>query len=343
MLRGMLQLPLHKRRRFFLAIMEALHALTKQSAPKAGPYDDTSLPWPASKGAPSNTKGVSTPTTVPTSTNPTAPHIARMTPRIHGRHTRRNTPPDTTGTPQPLPPAPAPHTNPQPIPQCAPSPPDPPRRSPRIALLSPRSYCNAAIATLTTSPTLPLHFCAPVIHPTTGATIDKYTTLIQDDYLRSTWLRAFGKEFGNLAQGDDLTGTPGTNTIFVLTHKQIHNIPRDRTVTYTRIVVDYRPQKADPNRVRLTAGGNLINYPRELTTRTAELTTAKILWNSTISTTNTRFACLDIKNFYLGTPMTRYEYMKMPLSIFPDHIIKQYNLEAHAYNGFVYIEIRKAI
>jgi hypothetical protein len=69
-----------------------------------------------------------------------------------------------------------------------------------------------------------------------------------------------------------------------MSHKEIKKIPQDRTVTYARIVVDYRPQKDDPNRVRITVGGNLINYPGELTTRTANLTTAKILWNSIIST-----------------------------------------------------------
>ena len=93
-----------------------------------------------------------------------------------------------------------------------------------------------------------------------------------------------GKEFGNMAQGDKKTGTKGTNSIFVLTHGEIANIPRDRVVTYARLVVDYRPQKEDPNRVRMTAGGNLLNYPGELTTRTADVSTAKILWNSTIST-----------------------------------------------------------
>ena len=36
--------------------------------------------------------------------------------------------------------------------------------------------------------------------------------------------------------------------------------------------------------------------------------------------------------------MDRFEYMKMPLSIF-----HQYNLAQHALNGFVYLEIRKAI
>ena len=65
-------------------------------------------------------------------------------------------------------------------------------------------------------------------------------------------------EFGNLAQGDDKTGGKGTNSIFVMSHNDIANIPKGRTVTYGRIVIDYRTQKADPNRVRITAGGNLI-------------------------------------------------------------------------------------
>ena len=31
-------------------------------------------------------------------------------------------------------------------------------------------------------------------------------------------------------------------------------IPTDQIITYARTVVDYRPQKKDPNRVRITAG-----------------------------------------------------------------------------------------
>ena len=92
------------------------------------------------------------------------------------------------------------------------------------------------------------------------------------------------KEIGRLAQGYD--NTAGTNTIMFMAREDIKNIPKDRTVTYAHIVVDYRPQKTDPNRVRITAGGNLITYPFELTTRTADLPTSKILWNSTISTEN---------------------------------------------------------
>ena len=102
--------------------------------------------------------------------------------------------------------------------------------------------------------------------------------------MREIWTTAFGKEWGGLAQGDDKTGAVGTNSLFVMSHEEICNIPKDRVITYGRIVVDYRAQKADPNRVQITAGGNLIDYPGELTTRTADLTTAKILWNSVLST-----------------------------------------------------------
>ena len=114
-------------------------------------------------------------------------------------------------------------------------------------------------------------------------------------------------------------------------------------VTYARVVVDFRPQKDDPNRVRITAGGNLIKYPGKLTTRTADLTTSKLLWNSVISTDDARFAALDVGNFYLETPLERYEYMRLPLKHFPQHTIDQYNLRENAKNGWVCVEIRKAI
>eukprot|EP00804_Cyclotella_cryptica_P017050 CCRYP_003285-RA/>CCRYP_003285-RA protein AED:0.19 eAED:0.21 QI:0/0/0/1/1/1/2/0/900 len=186
------------------------------------------------------------------------------------------------------------------------------------------------------------HMCAGVVHPTTGKTITSYKKLITCPLLREVWTTAFGKEFGNLAQGDRKTGEKGTNTMFVMTHTQVRDIPRDRTITYGRIVVDYRPQKEDPNRVRITAGGNVIkDYPGELTTRTADLTTSKILWNSVLGTKGVKFMGLDLKSFYLSTMLDRHEYMKMPLALFPDHIRAQYNLDKHAINGFVYLELHR--
>ena len=49
---------------------------------------------------------------------------------------------------------------------------------------------------------------------------------------------------------------------------------------------------------------------------------------------------IDIKNFYLNTPMERFEYMRLKLSDVPEDFVEQYNLEPKAEkNGQVYVEI----
>lgn len=63
------------------------------------------------------------------------------------------------------------------------------------------------------------------------------------------------------------------------------------------------------NRCRITVGGDKINYPFEVATPTADLLTVKLLLNSVISTDGARFCSIDIKNFYLCTPLKRYEYV----------------------------------
>jgi hypothetical protein len=73
------------------------------------------------------------------------------------------------------------------------------------------------------------------------------------------------------------------------------------------------------------------------------MTTFKIPINSTLSTEDADMMMMDIKNYYLGTPLPWFEYMKMLLSRFPEEIIQKYNLNALAVDGWVYIEIRKVM
>jgi hypothetical protein len=187
------------------------------------------------------------------------------------------------------------------------------------------------------------HLAMPMIHPTTGKTITSYKKLTIDPVTMEIWQTAFGKDFVSMVQGDNKTGQQGTNSIFVMTHTEILLIPADRTITYARVVVNFCPQKLDPHQIRITAGGNLINYPGELTTKTADLTTSKLMWNSVLSTKSAKFMCLDIKNFYLTAPLHCFEYMKMPLSLFPSWTKEQYNLNKLAKNGFVYLEMCRAV
>jgi hypothetical protein len=52
---------------------------------------------------------------------------------------------------------------------------------------------------------------------------------------------------------------------------------------------------------------------------------------------------MDIENYYLGTPLPRFEYMIMLFSRFPEETVDKYNLNALAVDGWVYIEIRKGM
>ena len=125
-----------------------------------------------------------------------------------------------------------------------------------------------------------------VVYPVTKETMTKYAKTIKVPELRGVWFAAMCKELGRIAQG--WGNTKGTDTIRFMNCNKISTIPSDRMVMYARIVYDCCPQNKDPSRVRLAVGGNLIDCPFECTTRTVDVTTSKIIWNSVISTRGAR-------------------------------------------------------
>ncbi len=180
-------LPRAVRKHLFINIMQAICKMTHTTPTNSPTYDPATIPWRTSKGDEHTS-------------NPTAPHIAKMASQIHQQNTRHNVPP----TPTPLT---MPHPTPliRPVPTVAPTPPPSqpdenaaPRRSPRIALMARRLYSNAALSTLNIQTYAPLptlhairwlceHFCAPVIHPVTGKSITKYKTLVNNPITAATW------------------------------------------------------------------------------------------------------------------------------------------------------------
>ena len=116
--------------------------------------------------------------------------------------------------------------------------------------------------------------------------------------------------------------------------------PRGRETTYLNIVANILPQKEDPYRIRFTVSGYRLNYPGPTTTETAGIKTANLLFNSIMSTKGGQFIFINLKDFYLGTPMKRYKYMWIKMSDIPQDIIDQYGLKEKAMNGKVLIEIR---
>ena len=184
----------------------------------------------------------------------------------------------------------------------------------------------------------PLHQCNAVIDPTTGFSLEYHHFVKGDDSIR--WTTGFANELGRLVQGVGTCMPTGTNTINFIARK---DVPVNRTVTYGRIVATIRPTKADTHRVLLTVDSDCIIYSGDKSTPTADLQTIKTLLNSTISTPNATFFTSDIKDFYLNTPLSTFEYIRLQINIIPDEIITQYNLLPLFVNESVYIEIRKGM
>jgi hypothetical protein len=176
-----------------------------------------------------------------------------------------------------------------------------------------------------------------VLDQETGQLLE-YRQLLKHPRFKELWNRSGADEFGRLAQG--IKGrVKATDTIRFI-HK--HEVPADRfkDVTYVKFVCTIRTEKKDPYRTRATMGGNLINYPDDVGTPTANMLLVKIFLNSVISTRGARFANADIANFYLMTPLKRPEYAKIRLSDIPEEIMEEYNLREKATpDGWVYIKV----
>jgi hypothetical protein len=98
------------------------------------------------------------------------------------------------------------------------------------------------------------------------------------------------------------------------------------------------------NRTRLVVGGDRVHYLGNAGTPTTNLLTVNILINSIISTAGAKFMTIDIKDFYLNTPMARYKYMRLRIADMPDNAIKHYNLRDKATpDGCIYCEIQKGM
>jgi hypothetical protein len=93
----------------------------------------------------------------------------------------------------------------------------------------------------------------------------------------------------------------------------------------------------------MTVGGDIIEYPGEVATKTADITVTKAIINSVCSTKATLYMNTDINNYYLGTPLERYEYVRIPISMVTDKIMDEYNLQALVHNGYLYVEVRKGM
>ena len=103
-------------------------------------------------------------------------------------------------------------------------------------------------------------------------------------------------------------------------------MPKNKTATYARVVVDKRPEKEEVNRTQITAGGDRLEFQGDTSTETAGLETAKMVFNSVVSTPEAKFMTIDISNMYLNHPLQEYQYMRFNINMIPQEVIDHYEL-----------------
>ena len=184
-----------------------------------------------------------------------------------------------------------------------------------------------------------------VLDPASGERLE-HRQLRRDPRYKPTWDTSCSNELGRLCQGIGKGNTPtkqrvaGTDT-FVLIDYQDIPLHKRREICHTMVVCEIRPEKDDPNRTRITIAGSRICYPGDVGTNTASLELVKLLINSVLSRKGAKFSTIDLKNFYLDTPLPEPEYVRIKLSDIPEEFIVEYNLTGRDRDGWIYFEIRK--
>ena len=123
----------------------------------------------------------------------------------------------------------------------------------------------------------------------------------------ATWLQSLSNEWGRLAHGND----KGVHFNDAIEFVSQNDVPKDRAVTYATYVLDYIPLKSDPYRVRITLWGDKLQYLEDAGPPASNIIETKILLNSVISDAckGARFMSMDLKDYFLNTPMHRPEYI----------------------------------
>jgi hypothetical protein len=150
---------------------------------------------------------------------------------------------------------------------------------------------------------------------------------------RERWLKAGAEEFQRL-----LTETSTMRFI------KWQDRPADRKVSYynPQVKVKVKLDGSTEYRVRGTYGGNITDYEGPTSAQTADMVSIKILLNSVVSD-RASFMTMDIKDFYLGTPMDKKEYMRVHLSQIPQETRDLYLNDGLVQNECVLAEVNKGI
>jgi hypothetical protein len=136
----------------------------------------------------------------------------------------------------------------------------------------------------------------------------------------------------------------GNDTMFFI---KPADVPAGRKVTYATHVCTMRPGKSEKYRVRMAVGGDRLDAYQDVRSPAVGVTDTKLHINSVISDAarGARYCTCDIKDFFLGSAMPVYQYMKIHRRYLTPEIIQEYSLTEDYFdaNGYCFLEIRKGM
>ena len=165
----------------------------------------------------------------------------------------------------------------------------------------------------------------------------------------TTWTKSLSNEWGRLGQGlhkqrQQNDSIKGNNTIYFIKPREV---PKDRKVTYANFVCTMRPEKSETHRVRITVGGDRLDAYQDVRSPAVGITDTKLHLNSTISDAKNgaRYSTADLKDFFLGSKMKIFQYMRVHRKYITQEVMDEYGLTDEHFDsrGYAYIKIQKGM
>ena len=124
-----------------------------------------------------------------------------------------------------------------------------------------------------------------------------------------TCTRSMSNKWGRL----DMSNKYGVKSIHMIEFITKERIRYSNKVAYANFIWNYRPLKSEPHRIKLVAGGHILDCDGDTEPLSVSLITTKALLNSIISDTKqgAKFMSRGLKYFFFATPMYEPEFMKI--------------------------------
>ena len=148
------------------------------------------------------------------------------------------------------------------------------------------------------------------------------------------WLQAESEEFDRLLQSQTIRP--------IHHHQQASDRRKDTTYFNPQTKQKINSDGATTYRIRGTAGGDRINYNGPTSAQTAAMSTVKIFLHSVVSEEK-QWMTIDIKDYYLGTPLTRPEYIRIPIRMIPHTTMDTHILRPYIDHQSILFEVTKGM